>query len=147
MAQDAGVEVRFFTRVIEGLRLEGHPAVELVIEEFRRHMRPQRSTLLHGQHQLAHEAADQHAVAVGNRPEGRHQARRAHAAEAAGGFRKQHLGAKARGADGGGAPGRPAARNHHVEVLLDRDVACKPVGLHRQLSYWASIPASAVILR
>lgn len=118
------------------------------MEEFRHHMRPERPALVHGEHQLAHEAADQHALAVGDRPEGRNQAGRAHAAEAAGRFGEQHLGAEARRADGGGAAGRSAAGDQDVEILLDRNVAREPVGLHRRPnSYWASIPASAVIFR
>ncbi len=130
---DAGVLRHLVEQPLERLWLEGYPAIELAVQEFRHHMRPQRSALMHGEHELTHEAADQHAFAVGDRSEGRHHARRPHAAEAAGRLGEQYFGAEARRADGGGAAGRPAAGDQDVEALLDRNVAREPIGCHRQL--------------
>src|SRR5262249_17843552 len=143
---DAGVLRELVEMALELLGTERHPAVELAVQEFRHHVRPERAALVHGEHELAHEAADQHALAVGDRPGRRDEAGGARSAEAAGRCREQHLGAETRGADGGSAAGRAAAGDEHVEVLLDRNIAREPPGLHRS-SYCASIPAAAVIWR
>ena len=131
---------------LEHFRLERHPAIELAVEKFGYDMRAERAALEHGLDELLHEAADQHALAVGYRTEGRHEARRAHAAEAAGSFDQQHFGAEPRRAHRRRAAGGAAACDENVETFIDRDVALELVCCHVD-SLLRLMPASAVILR
>jgi len=68
---DARILDEFIKQALQRLRFERHPAIELAIQIFRHDMRPERAALMHRFHDLLHEAAHQHALAVGHRAKGR----------------------------------------------------------------------------
>ncbi len=92
------------------------------------HVRRQESAAVHRGDNLAHQAADQHPLAVGHRIERRDQARCAHTAQAAGGFHEQYLRAQPRGTHGRCRTRRPAAGDNQVETSLGRNFPRKAIG-------------------
>ena len=97
--------------------------------EISRDVRGEEPAAVHRGNDFAHQAADEHALAVGHGIEGGDQSRGAHAAQAAGGFQEQDLGAEPGRADRRGRARRSPAGDDQIVARLDGNIPRQPVGL------------------
>jgi hypothetical protein len=127
---DTGIARELIQNELQALGPERRPAVIGDAPEFRRHLRAQKAALVHGFNDFPHDAADQPLDTVGHGIEGGHQTRCAHAPHGAGALHQKRLGAQ---------PGRrnrrrrtagPAAGDHQIVFLIDRDFPGKTKRRH-----------------
>ncbi len=126
---DAGRGHQLVEHELIALDAEGGPAVEPLAVEIGRDVRGQEPAAVHGGDDFAHQAADEHALAVGHGIEGGDQSRGAHAAQAAGGFQEQDLGPQPGRAHRCGRARRAAAGDDQIVARLDRNIPGQPIGL------------------
>src|SRR5690349_9090450 len=90
---NTGILHHFIQYAFERFRLERHPAIELAMEKLRHDMWTEIAALMHALDEFFHEAANEHALAIRDRPKARNEAGRAHTAKTSGCFDEQYFGA------------------------------------------------------
>ena len=118
---DAGCHGQFVEHELQSLGVEGRPKVKALTPIVGSDAGHEKPSCIHRLDDLAHEATDQHLLAVGHRIERGDQAGGAHPTQARGRLDEQYLCAQARRTDSGRRAGRSAAGDHDIVSFFDRN--------------------------